>query len=115
MVGPVIVSIIDNLYQWVTNYRDRDVLKDTTRINCKYDAFINSTPADPFSFTIFEMTEKGELIIDNPARVVDSQAAFFLFVNVQTKWVVAVKNNNKNQAKLIRKEPLEHFKVKIIP
>ena len=114
MNNPITGFIIDKLYQWITSYKDRELIKDTTRINCKYDAFINSTITDPLSFTIFEMTEKGELIIDDPVKLIDSQAAFYLFVNPETKWLVAVKNTTKNQAKLIRKEPLEHFKVKLI-
>lgn len=115
MANPIVNQIIDKLYQWVTNYRGRELIKDTTKINCKYDAFINSTMSDPLSFTIFEMTDRGELLIDDATRLVDSQAAFFLFVNTQNRWIVAVKNNDKNQAKLIRKEPIEHFKIKIEP
>ncbi|MEW5818986.1 MAG: hypothetical protein AB1782_02235 [Cyanobacteriota bacterium] len=114
MANPIVDCIIDNLYNWITNYRGREVIKDTTRINCKYDAFIDSNPTNPLSFTVFEMTNKGELIIDDPGRLVDSQAAFFLFVNVDTRWVVAVKNTTKNQSKLVRKEPIENFRVKII-
>ena len=115
MTNPVVSNIIDNLYQWVTNFQGRDVIKDTTRINCKYDAFINSSASDPLSFTVFAMTSEGELIIDDATRLVDSQAAFYLFVNTETNWVVAVRNTTNNQAKLIRKESIEHFKVKIIP
>ena len=115
MLNPLVSNIIDNLYQWVTNFKGREVIKDTTRINCKYDAFINSSASDPLSFTVFPMTSKGELVIDDATRLVESQAAFYLFVNTETKWVVAVRNTSKNQAKLIRKEPIEHFKVKIIP
>lgn len=114
MVNPIINHIIDKLYQWVTNYKEREVIRDTTKIKGSFDVFIESTVTDPLSFTIFEMTQQGELIVDEPARVVDSQAAFFLFVNLETKWIVAVKNNMKNQAKLIRKEPLDNFRVKII-
>ena len=114
MVNPIINHIIDKLYQWVTNYKEREVIRDTTRIKGSYDVYLESTITDPLSFTIFEMTKNGELIVDEPARVVDSQAAFFLFVNTETKWMVAVKNNTKNQAKLVRKEPLDHFKVKVI-
>ncbi|MGD9580080.1 MAG: hypothetical protein AB7V50_01790 [Vampirovibrionia bacterium] len=114
MVNTIRNYIIDKLYQWITNYKERDVVRDTTRIKGQFDFFIESSVTDPLSFTVFEMTEKGELIVDDPARLVGSQAAFFLFVNVDTKWIVAVKNNTKNQAKLIRKEPLEHFKIKLI-
>lgn len=114
MSNPVVDSIIDKLFQWVTNYKGRDVIKDTTRINCKYDAFINSNATDPLSFTIFEMSDQGELLIDNVQRLVGSQAAYFLFVNTKTRWMAAVKNNDANQAKLVRKEPVENFKVKII-
>jgi hypothetical protein len=114
MVNPVVDNIIDKLYQWVTNYRGREVIKDTSRINCKYDAFITSTASDPFSFTIFEMSDKGELLIDDVTRLADSEAAFFLFVNPESHWIVAVKNTLQNQARLTRQEPVENFKVKIV-
>lgn len=114
MANPVIGFIIDNMYQWITNYRGRDVIKDTTRINSKYDAFINSSVSDPLSFTIFELSDKGELLIDNVTRLMESQAAYFLFVNVNNKLMIAVKNTVKNQGKLVRKEPVENFKVKIV-
>lgn len=114
MVNPIVNHIVDKLYQWVTSFKGRELIKDTTRINCKYDAFIQSNLSDPLTFTIFEMTNKGELIVDDVTRLVESEAAFYLFVNTETNWVVAVKNTSKNQAKLARKEPIEHFKVKII-
>lgn len=114
MTSQVIDGIIDKLYQWVSTYRGRDLVKDTTRIRCKYDAFIASSPTEPLSFTIFEMTEKGELLIDDPSRVVGSEAAYFLFVNSPTMWMVAVKNTTANQKKLIRREPLENFRIKLI-
>jgi hypothetical protein len=113
-MNPVINHIIDKLYQWVTTYRGRDLIKDTTRIKCKYDAFINSTVTDPLSFTIFEMSDKGELLIDDVSRLIDSEAAFFLFVNPETKWIVAVQNTNKNQASLVRRDNVDNFKVKIV-
>jgi hypothetical protein len=114
MRNPEISHVIDKLYQWVTSFKNNELVKDTTRISCKYDAWINSNMSDPLSFTIFEMSDKGELLIDNPSRLVDSQAAFFLFVNTESRWAVAIKNTTKNQAKLIRKEPIENFKVKIV-
>lgn len=114
MVNRVVDSIIDNLYHWVSTYRGRDLVKDTTRIRCAYDAFISSSPTEPLSFTIFEMTSKGELLVDDPSRVAGSEAAYFLFVNTETKWLVAVKNTTENQKKIIRKEALENFRVKII-
>lgn len=114
MVSQIIEHIIDNLYQWITTYRGQVVLKDTTRIRCKYDAFLSSSPTEPLSFTVFEMTKQGELVIDEVSRLVDSEAAFFLFVNPESKWVVAVQNTTANQKKLIRKEPLENFRVKFI-
>jgi hypothetical protein len=115
MVSPIIEHIIDKLFQWVSNYRGRDVIKATTRINCKYDAFIDSTTTNPLSFTIFEMTDQGELVVDDVSRLAASEAAFFLFVNTESRWIVAVKNTPQNQGKLVRKENIDHFKVKIIP
>lgn len=114
MSNLVVNRIIDRLFQWVTNYKGRDVIKDTTKIRCNYDAYINSNATDPLSFTVFEMSDQGELLIDNVQRLVSSQAAFFLFVNTKTGWIIAVKNTDANQARLVRKEPVENFKVKII-
>lgn len=108
-------NIITALYRWITTYKDKEILKDTTRLNnIKFDAFIESSITEPLSFTVFELSEKGELIIDDTSRLIDSQAAFYIFVNPKTGWVFAVKNTLENQKKLIRQEPIQNFKIKII-
>lgn len=114
MLKPVIVSIIDHLYQWMTTFKDKPVVMDTSKTNCKFDLYINSPMRDPLSMTIFELSNKGELIVDDSARVAGSEAAFFLFVNEVNKFVVAVKNTTENQGKLIRQESVENYKVKLV-
>ena len=107
--------IITWLYKQISSFKDKPMLKDTSRIfNVKFDAFVESTPSDPLSFTVFELSDKGELIIDNPARVIESNASFFLFVNTRNGWVFALKNNTENQKKLIKQEPVQNYKIKIV-
>lgn len=107
--------IITWLYKNINSFRNNPLLKDTSRIfNVKFDAFIESSASEPFSFTVFELSDKGELVIDDVTRVVESTAAFFLFVNTRNGWVFAVKNNTENQKKLVRKEPIQNYKIKII-
>lgn len=107
-------DLITALYKWCTTIKDKSVIKDTTnQYNIKFDAYIDSSISDPLSFTVFELSKDGELIIDGVSRLVESRAAFYLFVNPSTGWIFAVKNTTENQKKLIRKEPIQNFKIKI--
>ena len=107
--------IITWLYKNINSFRDKPILKDTSRIfNIKFDAFIESSVSEPLSFTVFELSDKGELVIDDVTRVVESTAAFFLFVNTENGWVTAVRNTTENQKRLVRKEPIQNYKIKII-
>lgn len=108
-------DIITFLYRLITTFKGGNLLKDTTRLSkIKYDAYIDSTISSPLSFTVFELSDKGELIIDSPQRLVESEAAFYLFVNPTHGWTFAVKNTLENQKKLIRKEPIQQYKIKIL-
>lgn len=108
-------DIITFLYHSITTFKGRNILKDTTRLSkIKYDAYIDSTISAPLSFTIFELSDKGELIIDNPQKLIESEAAFFLFVNPVHGWTFAVKNTLENQKKLIRKEQIQNYKIKFL-
>lgn len=108
-------DIITFLYKQMTSYKGAALLKDTTRLSkIKFDAYLDSTISSPMSFTIFELSDKGELLIDNPERIVESEAAFFLFVNPQHGWTFAVKNTLENQKKLIKQEQIQNYKIKII-
>ena len=99
----------------MTTSKEASVLKDTTRLSkIKFDAYVDSTISAPLSFTIFELSDKGELLIDNPQRLIESEAAFFLFVNPQHGWIFAVKNTLENQKKLIRQEQIQNYKIKIL-
>ena len=108
-------DIITFLYRTITTYKGGSLLKDTTRLSkIKYDAYIDSTISAPLSFTIFELSDKGELIIDSPQRLVESEAAFFLFVNPTHGWTFAVKNTLENQKKLIKQEQIQNYKIKFL-
>ena len=108
-------DIITFLYKHMTTSKEASVLKDTTRLSkIKFDAYVDSTISAPLSFTIFELSDKGELLIDNPQRLIESEAAFFLFVNPQHGWIFAVKNTLENQKKLIRQEQIQNSKIKIL-
>lgn len=107
-------DIITALYKWVTSYKDKELVKDASNLQFKFDAYVDSSISTPLSFTVFELSEKGELLIDEPSRIVESQAAFFLFVNSKTGWIFAIKNNLENQKKLMKQEPIQNFKIKII-
>ena len=107
-------TIITKLYKWCTTYKDQEIFRDTTRLrNTPYDAYIDSNLTNPLSFTIFELSDKGELIIDRQQRILESQAAFFLFVNPKTGWIFSIKNTLSNQKKLLSGEPVQNFKIKI--
>lgn len=106
---------ITYFYNTVTTKKDAALIKDTSRLSkIKYDAYIDSTISAPLSFTIFGLSDKGELLIDNPARIVESEAAFFLFVNPEHGWTFAIKNTLENQKRLIRKEPIQNYKIKLL-
>lgn len=108
-------DIITFLYKHISTNKDASLLKDTTRLSkIKFDAYVDSTISSPLSFTIFELSDKGELLIDNPTRLVESEAAFFLFVNPNHGWIFAVKNTLENQKKLIRQEQIQNYKIKIL-
>ena len=108
-------EIITKLYRWCTTYKEQAVLKDTTRLkNTKFDAYLDSNLTTPLSFSVFPLSDKGELVIDNRQKLLESQAAFFLFVNPKTGWIFAIKNNLENQKKLLTNQPIQNFKVKIV-
>ena len=108
-------DLITYLYKNLTSKKDASLVKDTTRLSkIKFDAYVDSTISSPLSFTVFELSDKGELLIDNPARLVESEAAFFLFVNPRQGWTFAVKNTLENQKKLIRQEQIQNYKIKFI-
>ena len=63
-------EIITKLYRWCTTFKDQALFRDTTKLrNTMFDAYIDSNLTTPFSFTIFELSDKGELIIDKQQRV----------------------------------------------
>lgn len=108
-------TIIDNLWQWLVTDKNRPAIRDVTRVySIKYDCYIDSSVSDPMSFTIFELSDKGELLIDDVGRLAESKAAYFLFVNTNKKFMVMVKNTLENCKKLTRGENVENMKVKIV-
>lgn len=109
-------TIIDHLWEWVRTFKSRTVIKDTTKIlRTKFDCYLDSTISDPLSFSLFELSDKGELIINDVTKIMESEAAFFLFVNTKSGWIVAVRNTQENIKKLIKQEPVQNLKVRIIP
>lgn len=108
-------DLITFLYQHIVTYKDSNIVKDTSRLKTiKFDSYLESTISNPLSFTVFELSDKGELLIDKAERIVGSEAAFFLFVNCKSGCFFAVKNTLANRKKLIRQEPVQNYKVKII-
>jgi len=108
-------QIIDALWGWFSTKKDRPVVRDATKVSAvKFDCFFESSVSDPLSFTVFNLSDKGELEIDDVQKLAASEAAYFMFVNTKTGWMVAVKNTQENQKKLIRKEPIQNLKIKII-
>lgn len=108
-------DLITFLYKSITTKKDMSLLKDTTRLGkVKFDAYVDSTISAPLSFTVFELSDKGELLIDNPTRLMESEAAFFLFVNPTHGWTFAVKNTLENQKKLIKQEQIQNYKIKFL-
>ena len=107
--------IIDALWSWFSTKKDRPVVRDATKLSrVKFDCFFESTVSDPLSFSVFGLSDKGELEIDDVQKLADSDAAYFLFANPKTGWMVAVKNNQTNLKNLIKKEPIQNLKIKII-
>lgn len=108
-------DIITRLYHWCTSFKDQPLIRDTTKLrNTRYDAYVDSNLSNPLSFTVFELSDKGELLIDNRQKLLESQAAFFLFVNPRNGWIFSIKNTLSNQKKLLNKESVQNFKIKII-
>ncbi|NLF84268.1 MAG: hypothetical protein GX568_09855 [Candidatus Gastranaerophilales bacterium] len=107
-------TIIDNLWRWFRTANDHDAIKDVTKTNTKIDCYVDSHVSDPISFSVFELSDKGELQINNVTKLMESKAAYFLFVNVKTGWIVAVRNTPENTAKLFKNEKIQNFKIKII-
>lgn len=108
-------SIIDYLWQWLQTTKNRSVVRDTTKIySAKYDCFLESSVSDPLSFTVFDLSDKGELLIDDISRLVESKAAYFLFVNTKKNFMVMVKNNLENCKKLAQGEKIDNMKIKIV-
>ena len=108
-------EIITKLYKWCTTFKDQSLIRDTSRLrNTKFDAYIESNLTTALSFTVFELSDKGELLIDSKQKVLESQAAFFLFVNPKTGWIFAIKNTLENQKKLLTNQPIQNFKIKIV-
>ncbi len=108
-------SIIDELWRWFSTNKGRPAIKDSTRVaSVKYDCFLDSSVSAPLSFTIFELSDRGELLVDDVSRLLDSKAAYFLFVNTQKNFMVMVKNTLENCKKLTQGENVENMKVKIV-
>lgn len=108
-------DLITFLYQNVTTFKNGTLIKDTSRLSkVKFDCYVDSTISAPLSYTVFNLSDKGELLIDSAARVIESEAAYFLFINPTHGWMFAVKNTLQNQKKLINQEPIQHYRVKLI-
>ena len=108
-------SLITRLYNWCTTFKNQPLLKDTSKLrNTMFDAYVDSDITNPLSFTVFELSDKGELLINKQQRVLESQAAFFLFVNPKTGWIFALKNTLENKKKLLTNQPIQNFKIKIV-
>lgn len=108
-------NIIDRLWQWLATDRGRPAIKDTTRISSvKYDCYLDSSVSDPMSFSVFRLSDRGELLVDDVSRLVESKAAYFLFVNTDKQFVVMVKNTLENCKKLVHGEKVDNLKVRIV-
>lgn len=115
MTDPRVDNIVDHLWSWITTYKGREAIKDTTKLySTKFDCYVNSSASDPLSFTVFELSDKGELMLENITRLVESEAAFFLFVNTKSGWIFAVKNTPENVKRLAKGEPIQNLKVRIV-
>ncbi len=108
-------SIIDELWQWFSTNKGRPAIKDSTKVtSVKYDCFIDSCVSDPLSFSIFELSNNGEMLVDDVSKLIESKATYFLFVNTEKKFMVMVKNTLENCKKLTQGEKVDNIKVKII-
>jgi len=108
-------TLVDALWNWFSTKKDRPVVRDTSKIyKVKFDCFFDSTASDPLSFSLFSLSDKGELEIDDVQKLAESEAAYFLFLNPKTGWMVAIKNTQENLKKLIKKEPIQNMKIKVI-
>ncbi len=108
-------DLVTFLYKNVTTYRGAATIRDTTQIrNSRFDCYINSQISDPLSFSLFELSDKGELQIDNLQKLIESEAGFLLFINPKTGWIFAIKNTLQNKKKLINGDKIQNFKIKIV-
>lgn len=108
-------NIIDNLWQWLVTEKNRPAIRDVTKVySIKSDCYLESSVSDPMSFTLFQLSDKGELLIDDVSRLVESKAAYFMFVNTNKKFMVLVKNTLANCKKLTTGEKVDNLKVKLV-
>jgi len=108
-------KIIDHLWHWFKTSKDNEVIKDVSKSgNIKFDCYLNSHISDPLSLTVFELSDKSELIVNDIKKLAESQAAYFLFVNTKAGWMIAVKNTPENVRKISQGEKIQNFKIKVI-
>ena len=108
-------NIIDYLWQWIETDKNVSAIKDTTKVfSMKYDCYVESSVSNPLSLSIFELSDKGELLVDDVSKLIDSKAAYFLFVNTEKNFMVMVKNTLENCKKLTQGEKIDNLKIKII-
>ena len=108
-------TIIDRLWKWAVTSRGNAALKDTTKIlSIKFDFYLDSSMSDPMCFSVFELSDKGELLVDDVSRLMESKAGYFLFVNTEKNFIVAVRNTLENCKKLVQGESVENMKVKVV-
>lgn len=107
--------LVTYLYQALIGSKG-PVIKDVTRVGtAKYDCYIQSTPTESLSFSVFRLSNRGELLMDDMERLAASEASMLLFINPEQDWVVAVKNTTANKKKLAQGEPVDRqFKVKLV-
>lgn len=107
-------SLITFLYKEITSNRDNSLIKDTSKLSkVKYDCYVDSSLVEPLSFSVFGLSAKGEYIIDNPQRLLESNAALLLFVNKENKIIFAVKNTIENKKKILAKEETDKLRIKL--
>lgn len=108
-------NILDKLWQWLVTDKNRPAIRDTSKIySVKYDCFLESSVSDAMSFTLFKLSDKGELLIDDVSRLIESKAVYFLFVNTDKKFMVMVKNTLENCKKLTNGEKVDNIKVRLV-
>ena len=67
-------DLITYLYKRVNSFKGHELIKDTSRISSiKFDTFIDSSISSPLSFTVFELSDKGEMLIDNISKIIESE------------------------------------------